>query len=381
MSHLFFPTQGQFKKPYNVRHKPTEMPRQLSYIIRGGTDAIEALETFLELLFESPATEHPALLSRPGYLAFDAHVGDTACQLRACMLLEVTKLLRSPEAHDTVEAIRHTVNNLNRVLENAQRLIDGLLQLDWIKIRNGGLEALSIPQSGLSTDELLTKLGWYGTQHRSFRYDSCNASSNESLLSQDTPVSTRAGQPGSIATSSSRSTPDRDSDTSHDHDGTGGMQWDPLDSRQTVRLVTYSYVLSKYKQLTSFGGVYRATLKPELAVELGQKLVQREFGRQFVRPNKRAIGEEFTYLQRYISELSCSWLESQAHRLWSLHTEHHSLLRSTIRSSAKGISSVSSYVGYLVLRSLWAEESTPIIVTTTRFCPAGKSTSPIEYQD
>ena len=77
----------------------------------------------------------------------------------------------------------------------------------------------------------------------------------------------------------------------------------------------YSYVLSKYKQLTSFGGVYQATLKPELAMEMGQKLTQEEFGRQFVRPNKRAVGDEFTSLQRYVSELSCAWLESQTRKL------------------------------------------------------------------
>jgi hypothetical protein len=376
MSHLLLPTLGPFVKSSHIRHKPTELPRQLFYIIRGGTDAVEALELFLKLLLDFSTADNSTSVNCPGYLAFDAHVGDTACQLRACMLLEVTKLLRSAEAHSTVDKMRHALSNLNRVVIGALQLLAGLLQLDWSRIRAGGLEALGVPRAGLTMDELLTTLGWYGTCPESFRYDGSNASSMDSLPSQVTPSSMSSSLCGSDAGSSTRSTPERGSDASENNDGTNGWQWNPFDSEQAIRFVVYSYVLSKYKQLISFGGVYRATLKPELAFEVGQKLIQQDFGRQFVRPNKRAIGDEFVSLQRYISEVSCAWLESQARKLWSLHSQHHSLFRSTIRTSAKGVSSASSYVGYIVLRSLWAENSTPIVITTTRFCPSGKPHSP-----
>jgi len=95
-----------------------------------------------------------------------------------------------------------------------------------------------------------------------------------------------------------------------------------------------------------------------------------------VRPNKRAMGDEFTILQRYVSELSRAWLASQTRKLWSLRPQHHFLLNSTIRTSAKGVNSASSYVYSLVLRSLWAEASAPIIISTTRFCPSGKPPDP-----
>jgi hypothetical protein len=372
MSHLLLPTEGPFVKTSNLRHKPTELPRQLFSIIRGGTDAVEALELLLELCSESLIANDTTTLDRSGYLAFDAHVGDTACQLRACMLLEVAKLLRKPESYTVLDTIRSTLCDLKKVTEAAKRLLVGLLELDWNKIRAGGLEALKIPKAGMTVNELLVTLGWSGIRRDCFLYDSRSASSSESLASQDSPSSNTPSVYDSDMGSSSLSTPGPGSETSDDNDEINGVHWNPLDKQQVVRFVVYLYVLSKYKQLTSVGGVYRATLKPELAFETGQKLVQQEFGRQFVRPNKRAAGEEFTGLQRYVSELSCAWLGPQARKCWSLHPEHQSLLESTIRTSAKGVSSASSYVGYLVLRSLWGEESTPIIITTTRFCPSGK---------
>ena len=138
-----------------------------------------------------------------------------------------------------------------------------------------------------------------------------------------------------------------------------------------MRFVVYTHVLSKYKVLVAINGMYRATIKPELAFEAGCSLVRQDFGTQFVRPTKIAIGEKFLILQRYISGLSCKWLESNARKSWSIHLKLHSLLRSTIRTSTKGVSSFSSFVGYLVLRSLSAENATPMIISTTRFCPSG----------
>lgn len=378
MSQLLLPTEGSFVKPSNVRHKPTELPRQLFYIIRGGTDAIEALELLLELLSESSIAEDKTTISRSGFLAFDAHVGDTACQLRACLLLEVTNYLKRPGSSTTIDAVRSTLRHLKGVVGNGQQLMGELLGLDWNKIRAGGLDKLRVPKAGLTMNELLARLGWSGMRRRLFPYDSRSASSAESGVSQDYPPSMELSLYGSEAGSSNLSTPEWGSETSDNDDEIHGMHWNPSDKQQVVRFLVYSYVLSKYKQLTAFSGVYRVTLKTELAFERGQRLTEQEFGHQFVRPNKRPIGEEFMSLQRYISELSCAWLESQARKSWTLHPEHHSLLRSSIRTSGKGVSSASSYVGYLVLRSFWAENSAPIVVMTTRFCPSGTSNLSIE---
>jgi hypothetical protein len=56
-----------------------------------------------------------------GYLAFDAYVGDSSCQLRACMLLEILNRYRqrgSPAME--VCSIEQTIERLKKVIENAR---------------------------------------------------------------------------------------------------------------------------------------------------------------------------------------------------------------------------------------------------------------------
>ncbi|KZM20713.1 hypothetical protein ST47_g8139 [Ascochyta rabiei] len=359
MAHLIFPIEGSIIKASSIRHKPTEIPRQLFYITRGATDAIEALELFLELLFEPSHQPQQDTHGSIGYLAFDAHVGDTACQLRACMLSDIMKHYRRPGSCVHVVAMRATISELKKLLENTTRLLTGLLDLDWNKIRSGGLEALGVPKSGMTLNELLFKLEWKIAEAKTLNYESSRGSSQESLGSM---ASSLSGADFNDALPSNRSEFSAMSPEEH---------WKPSDWRQVVQFLVYSYILSKYKQLIACNGVYRATLNPDRAFTMGQILLQREFGSQFVRPNKRAIEEEFLGLQRFVSGLSCAWLESRARTSWSIQPRFHSLLKSTIRTSAKGIHSVSSYVGFLMLRSLWAETSAPIIIMTTRFCPSG----------
>ena len=370
MSHLLFPIDGLVAKS-SVKHKPTELPRQLFYIIRGATDAVEALELFLELLSEPSVRSDAELQSNSGYLAFDAHVGDTACQLRASMFLEVINHSTMLGSSTTIAAMQSIAVSLKKVLEAAHQLVTKLLELDWNKIRSGALNELDIIKAGLTTDELLARLGWPGVTEAIFVYDSRSASSQESLVSQACSSSMASSLSELDDGPGACSTRIQSLETSNKRDNIHGETWNPSEQEQVICFIVYSYVLSKYKQLTAFGGVYRATLEPELALGVAQKLVKHEFGRQFVRPNKRAIAEEFLSLQRYVSDLSCAWLESKARRSCTLHPQHHALLQSTIRTSAKGVSSASSYVGYLVLRSLWAENATPIIIMTTRFCPSG----------
>lgn len=65
MSHDIFPTDMLPTKCSAVRHKPAEIPRQLFYIIRGTTDAMEALELYLGLLFEPNVLDPIAICLRP----------------------------------------------------------------------------------------------------------------------------------------------------------------------------------------------------------------------------------------------------------------------------------------------------------------------------
>lgn len=93
-----------------------------------------------------------------------------------------------------------------------------------------------------------------------------------------------------------------------------------------VRFLVYCYTLSKYKQffVGANGGCCR--LQPEWALEQGQSLME-----PFWNPNNTEytvaritrIKTEFTALQVWMSELSCSWLQSLSFKLSrdSLHSK------------------------------------------------------------
>lgn len=49
----------------------------------------------------------------------------------------------------------------------------------------------------------------------------------------------------------------------------------------------------------------------------------------------------------------------------------HRLLQSSRRTSSKSLTSVPSYLGYLVLRQLWASESIPVLIVDRHFCGKG----------
>lgn len=361
MSHILFPVEKASSKLFKVSYKPTEIPRQLLYILRGATDAIYALELFLKLAFEPQSVAQDESLEHSGYLAFDAHVGDTACQLRACMLLEITKHYKESRSCASILAINTIILGLKNLVKATHRLLGGLLDLDWNTMRSGGLDALGVPKSGMTMEELLLKLQWIGIDERPCDYSSLSASSQESLVSNETDE---------FMTGSASSSVSSASDTSSDP---LTERWNVSDWKMVIRLLVYSHILSKYKQLMASNGEYRESLRSEQAINVAKNLPMGDFGKQFVQPNRRAVEEEFLSLQRHLSDLSCHWLEATARKSWSSPTQLGSLLSATIRTSKKGITAASSYVGYLVLRSLWSEESTPVIIMTTRFCPKGRS--------
>lgn len=372
MSTLLFPFDSDVSKPTNLKHKPTELPRQLFHIIRGATDALEALSLYVQLLTEPSLPSDKELGANIGYHSFDAHVGDTACQLRACMLLEVTTSLKQDGMTSTVAVITSTIAELEQLLQRARELMTELLVLDWKKIKSGALDKLGLAKAGLTTEELLVKLGW--SKQLQLADLSRTASSRSSYISVQTALDMTPSpsnlSEGWITPASSVGDPETSAPMSKSR-----HHWDLFNSNMVIKFLVSSYVLSKYKQLTTINGVYLATLSPELAFYESQRLCPANFvqqlGKQFVHPTKRANGEEFLGLQRFLSDLSCAWLGARSCDMPGLHPNHRALLNSATRTSAKGVKSTSSYVSYLVLRSLWGEGSSPMIITTTRFCPSG----------
>ena len=368
MSTLLFPFEIDGSKPTNLKHKPTELPRQLFHIIRGATDALEALSLYIQLLTESSLPSDTDL----GYHSFDAHVGDTACQLRACMLLEVTTSLKQDGMSSTVAVIASKISELEQLLHRSRELLTQLLVLDWKKIQSGALDKLGLTKAGLTTEELLVMLGW--SKQLQLAGQSRTTSSRSSYTSLQsvlgmTPTSSNVSEGWNTPASSVGDAETLAPMSKSRH------HWDLSNSDMIIKFLVSSYVLSKYKQLTKINGVYLATLNPELAFQESQRLCPPDFGRQlgkqFVHPTKRANGEELLGLQRFLSDLSCAWLGTRSCDMPGLHPNHRALLNSATRTSAKGVKSTSSYVSYLVLRSLWGEGASPMIITTTRFCPSG----------
>ena len=89
-------------------------------IVRASSDAIDALSLYRRLIItEGPGAEHV------GFAAFDAHVGDTSCQLRACMLLDLTRQHREWAAAGSghITWLDSYIEKLRKIHENGREVL------------------------------------------------------------------------------------------------------------------------------------------------------------------------------------------------------------------------------------------------------------------
>lgn len=380
MSTYLFPAGKHAKFSTSARHKPISIPRHLFNIIRGASDAVDALQLFLNLLQEEDVDK-----TSPGYLAFDAHVGDTSCQLRACMLLEILNRYRQHSSSAMeVRSIEQTIERLKKVIENARTFCQDVCNL---AVTKAAPETLGVSKHGMSIDEILQRLQWTEVRGSRRSQEMPNPASFYSVASSVVSRSTSRdrsseGSVGNTNTLTSSATSISDN-TSTEHiekrsevpsvvfAEASSDYWEPWDWHQVVHFLVYSYVLSKYKHFTIRANVYGANINPQLAFQFGHQLLDGKFSHPYQPPTKKPIEQEFSVLQSYLSDLSCSWLSSTS-RMFS--PDRHlmtSLLDKSKRTSAKGVSSVSCYLGYLVLRELWAQTSTPLMVVSRRYCSHG----------
>jgi hypothetical protein len=153
MATYLFPAGKHSRISSSAPHKPSAIPRHLFNIVRGGNDAIDALQLFLKLLREEDFDT-----TSPGYMAFDAHVGDTSCQLRACMLLEIFNRYRQHVSSTTeVRFIEQTIEHLKKVVENAHTFCKEVCNMG---VSKAGPAALGMSKQGMSIDEILRRIGW-----------------------------------------------------------------------------------------------------------------------------------------------------------------------------------------------------------------------------
>ncbi|GAD99166.1 predicted protein [Paecilomyces variotii No. 5] len=321
-------------------HKRLLYPAFLTDLVRGASDAIEALELFRGLLLE---TNHGP--QSMGFMAFDAHGGDTACHLRAGMLLEVFSVHRQLILDQTVGTpriplwINKNIQSLEGTRERARKLC-AALTYDRVHPTKLGLGAKDD-----TSEHILSVLGWK---------EPFFPRSRESLYSSTEPLreSQKGGPfitvlsngnltPASFESPESPENPDievrgllsnqlsglnlagvsleldrKEQEWPNDAERNGPLhptydwnigtppfspprspssgatpsidgseseasplqtRWDLLDSRFLVRFIVFSYILSKYKTFFCFKDVVGARLYPEGAVSRGYELMEQSW--------------------------------------------------------------------------------------------------------
>ncbi|KAI4861028.1 hypothetical protein F4820DRAFT_465099 [Hypoxylon rubiginosum] len=118
MAHFLFPVSDSVDQP----RRKTDYLFLLEDFVRGSIDSINALNLFHDLVTEQHNSPDSA-----GFLAFDPHVGDTGCQLRVRMFLEVFdkfKLMHrnSPENWEkVVTSLNTTILRLEALVRKARK--------------------------------------------------------------------------------------------------------------------------------------------------------------------------------------------------------------------------------------------------------------------
>ena len=332
MTSALFPVGKHSRLSTTTIHKACYVPSLLSDLVCAASDAKDALRLFLSL-----NTDDHGDVSSAGYMAFDAHVGDTSCQLRASMFMMVWHHLRNEVAgtlfrtkvslliqqlEDLIEAARSTCRRLTRGRETFQ--------------------SVGLSKAGESRQTLLEKLGWmeptvdikktprpYATETETThdmlnRCDSCSTNLERFGQQSDLQASWRfrfksvdvwvSADPGHTAVFY----PSKDNRQGKKVTPGSPETWDMSNFSQVIRLVIYSYALSKYKRFCRRSHIIGAELDPKLPLAVRDCLISEEYCRQNPRyllmAGPKRVEQDFSSLQNWIGELSCSWLKMLAGR-------------------------------------------------------------------
>lgn len=317
----------------------------LTDIVRASSDAIDALTIYRRLIFANDA-----YVDNAGFTAFDAHVGDTSCQLRAGMLLDLTKKHR----HWALSSSDKETSWLDKYIERLTSVRDGARKmLAKLTIERVHPEKLGIGPKKDNPDGLLRRLGWDEQEILSSittLYPISQAKmprAHEGCLNGWDLTEGQQGQQvtkcpenalwqihndpavlsSSIAHQEDRTvvivddidvrpraetaSPSCES-TASSNEGVDGIEWNPLCAWTMVRFLTYCFVLSKYKGFRRFQHVVGARIDPQAAIQAGDEMV-RDVWDYSLRDYKyskatRRIELEFGLLQSWVSKLSSAWL-------------------------------------------------------------------------
>ncbi|KAK7428409.1 hypothetical protein QQZ08_005028 [Neonectria magnoliae] len=343
MSNFLFPAND------SVDHAKRKYayPALLGDIVRGSRDSIDALRLFQELLRGNETSS-----SSIGFMAFDAHGGDTGCHLRAGMFLETFKvyrdmfLLDSDGWQDFERSVENLVQRLQEVSARAQ---EACARLTKEKVKPG---KVGFHANQETPRNFLVKLGWTGqVQSKSL----ASGLSSEASSFSDKNLSSSS-----------------DEDLKDDV-GAKNPTWNVLHFSTLVRFVIYSFILSRHKTFSYHKEVLIGRLDLPEVDKITKELMEPYWDMQYSaykHPGPKRLDREFSDIQSWLSKLSCEWLSSLADRL-SVPTGASGLMARTLQKSPKGLTAAACYPGFLVQRTTFSHLKSPILLVDRYFCSHG----------
>ncbi|KAI1268959.1 hypothetical protein F5Y18DRAFT_373163 [Xylariaceae sp. FL1019] len=332
MAHFLFPSSDSVHKP----KRKDDYPTVFGDIVRGGADAMDAL-----ILFRKLVTEDDSEPGSSGYLSFDSHVGDTGCQLRAGMFIEVFGTFRflstkMPEAWGEIDsALEAAITNLKPVISKAQEMCNALTR------KKTKPKDLGLGPKVEKPSAILQKLGW-----------------DESSLMRPNTIFNAAR---------------KDAAGNKLEDDNMSSEWDIFHVPQLFRLIVYSYILSKYKTFSYYNGTPNGALDVKAVDAYTMRLMEPYWltaSASVKKAGMRRIETEFRDLQIWSSNLTVAWLEALALRSACI-SGGSSLIGETTQTSILGIKAAATFPGYLLEREFLARQPQPLILVDRHFCHDG----------
>ncbi|KAL4903791.1 hypothetical protein BDW74DRAFT_179379 [Aspergillus multicolor] len=301
-------------------------PLFLSDVARDCSDAAESLSQFDDLISGRGNMDK----SPVGYRVYDAHVGETACHIRAGMLLELYGFYQKTPCIGDSSVKRESYLNkyialLQRTRENAQNLCFQLTMNNTCPTKFGLGSKLE------GTDTFVAALGWIEPEMKACGVETTSKS--------------------------------------------GFPEWDAGNPRLVVRYLIALFVLAKYTEHSKCSKTSHTIvrLQPKKAASYASELIASSWNQQnnlYKGSGCNRIEVRYKSLQKWVSGLCCSWVQVWAARL-SFSSATQTLVSHCIKSSPKGLQVVAAYIGFLVCRRVWAENRWPLLLVDRHFCSQG----------
>ncbi|KIK58207.1 hypothetical protein GYMLUDRAFT_74990 [Collybiopsis luxurians FD-317 M1] len=280
--------------------------------------------------------------------AFDAHVGDCACQTRAQMFWELVVLYRTEE---NKAILKSAIARVKKIRVNAALLLEEI-ELHHGKSRNPNLSAL------VSHMAIWERIGFHSFLNLAAK------------TTQETiPVSNDSTESPVSKIAQKRS--------AHAHrDLAVDVTWNPNDLVSVARFLTICNLLSEFRIATiEAGPPTRVKVRVDLkllyernARELeGLQLTAKRPINYRVKAPER-MTRQIETMQIYVSRVTTNWMKQtaiQERDLWSRFPEE------LIATSHRRITCVALYVSLLLVRNAWMKLDIPIFAVIQHFCSHG----------